>query len=177
MKLFFAVVAFSIPMLALAERADKFEKTTISYDGDMLHDTVKGVSHFNENVVLTKGSLLVSSDTMTVTETPDGYHIYTVTSLKGNVAKFRQKQDSSNDRWINGQGETMVYTEKDDVLTITGNALVQISEQGVVAEEAASARIIYDARTEQVSTKGLNNATKIRSTLIISAKKDPLAEQ
>jgi len=179
-RLILSVLAISFSLSAIAERADKFEKATISYDGVMTYDTVKEVSHFNGNVVITKGSLVISSDYLTTVQAADGYSIYTVTSLKGNVAKFRQKQDSLNDKWISGEGESITYREKDDFLTIDNNAKVRISENGNLSEEASGAKITYDARSEQFVVKSnsdISGAAKVRATFTIMPKNDPLIKK
>ncbi|MBV7536704.1 lipopolysaccharide transport periplasmic protein LptA [Duganella sp. sic0402] len=176
MKTLLTLAALCLPLCASAERADRYEKTVITYDGDMTHDTIKGISHFNDNVVLTKGSLRIASDTLVVSESPDGSHTYIVTGLPGHVAKFKQKLDSPDDKWIDGEGKVITYREKEDDLTIDGNAMVKVSEHGNVSEEANSASIIYDVRTEQFFAKSANNTTKVRSMLTISPRKDPLSK-
>lgn len=156
MKILLGMLALSVSVAASAERADRFEKTVIQYDGDMHYDSIKGHSRFNDNVVLTKGSLWIASDNLLVTEAADGYHTYTVTAAKGGVAKFRQKQDGADDRWINGEGK--------------------VSAHGSVTEEASSAKIVYDARTEQFFSSSIGDTAKVRSMLTINARQDPLSK-
>ncbi len=174
MKFLLAALTLLIPLLATAERADRFEKTVIAYDGAMQYDTIKGTVDANDNVVLTKGSLWIASDTLNVVETPDGYHVYTVTAVGNGLAKFRQKQDSSSDKWINGEGKRITYSEKDDLLTVDGKATVRFSEHGTVTEEASSTRITYNAGTEQFFVESANGASKTRSIVTIAAQPDPL---
>lgn len=171
MRILPVLLALAVPAAALAERADRFERTVIRYDGDMRHDTVKGVSRFSDNVVLTRGSLWIASDNLLVTEAPDGYRTYTVTAPKGGVAKFRQKLDGGDDKWINGEGKAIVFREKEDDLTIDEQAVVKVSQHGNVTEEASSTRIIYDARSGQFFA---NSGGKVRSMLTLSAQPDPL---
>ncbi|MQA18780.1 LptA/OstA family protein [Rugamonas rivuli] len=178
MRFLLAALALTLPMLASAERADRFQKTVISYDGDMHYDTVKGVSKFSDHVEASKGSLLISSDYLTAAQSPEGDYLYTVTSLKDNVAKFKQKQDSANDKWVNGEGKSIAYREKDDLLTIDDNAKVRIIENGNVTGEATGAKITYDAKTEQIVVKSASDTTgsgkKVRSMLILMPKPAPL---
>lgn len=176
MKILLGMLALSVSVAASAERADRFEKTVIQYDGDMHYDSIKGHSRFNDNVVLTKGSLWIASDNLLVTEAADGYHTYTVTAAKGGVAKFRQKQDGADDRWINGEGKVITFREKEDDLTIDGNAVVKVSAHGSVTEEASSAKIVYDARTEQFFSSSIGDTAKVRSMLTINARQDPLSK-
>ncbi|MCU6498302.1 hypothetical protein LPN04_10905 [Rugamonas sp. A1-17] len=173
-----AVLALALPTLATAERADRFQKTVISYDGEMHYDTVKGISQFSDHVETSKGTLLISSDYLTAVQAPEGDYLYTVTSLKDNVAKFKQKQDASSDKWVNGEGKTMAYREKDDLLTVDGNAKVKIIENGSVTSEATGSKITYDARTEQIFVKSACDAAdpakKTRAMLVLMPKADPL---
>jgi len=174
MKTLILVAALALPLIACAERADRFEQTVIAADGAMHYDTIKGVVHASDNVVLTKGSLWIASDSLTVTETPDGYHVYTVHAANGHLARFKQKQDSTDDKWIHGEGSTITYVEKDDLLTIDGHANVKFLASGKVTEEAASARITYDAHSEQFFTENADGAAKTRSIVTIAARPDPL---
>ncbi len=180
MRFLLAALMLTLPTLASAERADRFQKTVISYDGEMHYDTVKGVSKFSDHVETSKGSLLISSDYLTAVQSPEGDYLYTVTSLKDNVAKFKQKQDSSHDKWVNGEGKSIAYREKDDLLTIDDNAKVSIVENGSVTGEATGAKITYDARTEQIVVKSVGDtagsAKKVRAMLILMPRADPLKE-
>lgn len=178
MKFLLVVLALTLPTLATAERADRFQKTVISYDGEMHYDTVKGISKFSDHVEASKGTLLISSDFLTAAQSPEGDYLYTVTSLKDKLAKFKQKQDASNDKWVNGEGQTMAYREKDDLLTVDGNAEVKIIENGSVTGVATGAKITYDARTEQIFVKSAGDAAdpakKTRAMLVLMPKADPL---
>jgi lipopolysaccharide transport protein LptA len=174
MKTLICIAALTIPLIASAERADRFEQTVIASDGAMHYDTIKGVVHANDNVVLTKGSLWIASDTLTVTETPDGYHIYTVHATNGGLARFKQKQDSTDDKWIHGEGSIITYLEKDDLLIIDGHANVKFLASGKVTEQAASAKITYDAHSEQFFAENADGAAKTRSIVTIEARPDPL---
>jgi len=157
----------------------RFQKTVISYDGEMHYDTIKGISKFSDHVEASKGTLLISSDFLTAAQSPEGDYLYTVTSLKDNLARFKQKQDAANDKWVNGEGKTMAYREKEDLLTVDGNAEVKIIENGNVTGVATGAKITYDARTEQIFVKSAGDAAdpakKTRAMLVLMPKADPLA--
>ena len=87
-------------------------------------------------------------------ETAKGYHVGTLT---GNLATFRQKRDPrirGVEEWISGHAQKIVYEEQTGVITLTGDALVERSENGVIKDRAEGSKIIYDTLRSRTIIQG-----------------------
>ena len=87
-------------------------------------------------------------------ETATGYKKGTLT---GNLATFRQKRDpkvKGVEEWVSGRAQQIVYEEQTGIVTLTGQALVQRSENGVVKDSARGNKIIYDTIRSRTIIQG-----------------------
>ena len=89
-----------------AEKADKDKPTQIDANR-MSSDDARRISIFEGNVVLTKGTILVRADRITVRQDPEGFQISTASGVP---ARFRQKRDGKEE-WIDGEA---LFIEIDD---------------------------------------------------------------
>ena len=113
-----AVIAI-LPAPALAEKADKDKPTNIE-SNRMSSDDARRISIFEGNVVLTKGTILVRADRITVRQDPEGFQISVAT---GNPARFRQKRDGK-DEWIDGDALTIEIDDKKEKIDLREQARV-----------------------------------------------------
>ena len=105
------------------------------------------MSVFSGGVVLTKGTLVLRSDRMTVREDPEGYHFgIAVATQPGKLAAARQKRDAV-DTYMDGQAERIEYDEKGDTTHFLRKAVVKLQKAGRDTEELHGGRIDYDSRT------------------------------
>ena len=177
----FAVLATSLllPLGASAERADAQKPLDITYDSAGKLDQVNQVSVVNGNVVITRGTMIIKSDRAEVKETPDGFHIFTLTAAPGKVATFRQKRDGGPDLWAEGQAERIEYDERSDVIKLFSKAVIKQLEGKKVAQEMDSAFISYDSRNEVLLSRndasGADKPGNGRSTITFQPRRAPAA--
>ena len=77
---------------------------------------------------------------------PDTSPGYRQATLTGNVATFRQRRDQKVkgvEEWIAGQAQEIVYEERTGIVTLTGKAVVERSENGIVKDRARGIKIVY----------------------------------
>jgi lipopolysaccharide export system protein LptA len=111
-----AMSVFNVPA-AKAEKADKDKPTNIEANR-MSSDDARRISIFEGNVVLTKGTILVRADRITVRQDPEGYQISVAT---GNPARFRQKRDGKEE-WIDGDALTIEIDDKREKIDLREQA-------------------------------------------------------
>jgi lipopolysaccharide export system protein LptA len=139
---------------AFAEHADKEKPAVISadhQDGNQLDQ----VHVYTGDVVLTKGTIIVRGDQLTIKEDPEGYNFGTALATKPNkLAYFKQKREGV-DEYIEGQAERIEYDEKSDTIRLFNHAIVKRLVAGRDADEVRGDRIDYNSRTELYSAESL----------------------
>lgn len=156
-----AIVLSLLSLTASAERADSLKQAEIEFDSSDI-DSVTGVHTVWGNVVLTRGTLALTSDRAIVKETPEGYMHVTLIANGGKVATFRQKRDGAHNLWIEGQAERIEYDERGEVVQLHSQAVVSELENGKVSKQVAAPYIAYDNRTEKYKTRNEENGADRR---------------
>jgi lipopolysaccharide export system protein LptA len=132
---------------AHAEKADATKPTNVEAD-QMQYDDVKQINTFVGNVVLTRGSILMKSNKMVVTQDPSGYQFVVMYAAPGSLASFRQKRDGGPDQWIDGQAERIEYDDKNEIMKLFSKARMRRLENGKPTDEVNGEFISYDTRAE-----------------------------
>ena len=144
---------FVLAPKALAERADKEKPAVI--DADHLDgNNLSQVHVYTGGVVLTKGTIILRADQLTLKEDPEGYNFGTAISTQPNkLAYFKQKREGV-DEFIEGQAERIEYDERSDTIRLFNRAVVKRLVAGREADELRGARIDYNSRSELYSADG-----------------------
>ena len=120
---------------------------------------VKAAVVFTGNVLLTRGSLVIRGDKLTLTERSDGTQFATV---EGKPARFKQQRDSDKPNevlLINGTGNTIEFDGNKSVVTLTGAASIQKSTNGQLTESISGTKITYEQNTEFLNVVGTPNSS------------------
>lgn len=132
---------------AYAEKADRTKPTNVEAN-QMEYDDLKQVNTFIGGVVLTRGTILMKSAKMVVTQDPEGYQFMTMYAAPGALASFRQKRDGGPDQWIEGEAERIEYDDKNEVMKLFSKAKMRRIDSGKITDEVAGEYISYDTRAE-----------------------------
>ena len=144
---------FAMGPQAFAERADKDKPAHIGAD-HLDGNDLDQVHVYTGDVVLTKGTIIVRADQLTLKEDPEGYNFGTAVATKPNkLAYFKQKREGV-DEYIEGQAERIEYDEKSDTIRLFNRAIVKRLVAGREADELRGDRINYNSRTELYSADG-----------------------
>lgn len=144
-----------------AERADREKPTTI--DADRLsHDDQKQITTFTGNVVLTKGTLIMRGDRMELWQDSAGN---TFGTMIGNPARFRQKRDGVNE-FMEGESRRLDYNGKDEIVTLSQNALLRRLEGDLLKDQVAGDALTYNNITEQYQVESNQGQPRSRMTLM-----------
>jgi lipopolysaccharide export system protein LptA len=132
---------------AQAERADALKFASIKsrtvFLDNAAHNTVA-----TGNVVITRGTTVLTSERAEVKEAPDGYRVFILTAAPGKLATFRQKRDGGPDLWSEGHAERIEYDERTEVIKLLSSAMIRQLEGQKVTQQMEQAFISYDNRKD-----------------------------
>jgi lipopolysaccharide export system protein LptA len=152
---------------ARAEKGDRDKEIQVLADR-LSADDAKKEAVYEGNVVVTQGTMRITSARIVVREDSEGYRTYIAT---GAPVTFRQKRDKVDD-WIDGSAERAEFDDRNDLLKLFKGARLK-SSQGELTGDFIS----YDRGKEffQVTGAapgtGATTGSRVKAT-IIPQKKD-----
>lgn len=129
MKIIFLALLFALSLPVHAERADR-EKPIQVEANKITIDDAKKIQILEGNVVLTKGTLIIQSDRIVVTEDQYGFQKGTAFGGPGGLARFRQKREGKED-YVDGEAERIEYNTKNEVAELFHRAWVKSGDDQV----------------------------------------------
>ncbi|HEY1057372.1 MAG TPA: lipopolysaccharide transport periplasmic protein LptA [Limnobacter sp.] len=150
------VSLFLYSATAWSLESDKKQPTTIDAN-QMNYNEKASVNVFTGNVLLTRGSLVVRGDKLTLRETKDGTQHATI---EGSPARFKQQRDSTKPSevlLINGTANLIELDGASSVVTLTGQANLQKSSNGQLTESITGNKIVYQQNSETLNVVGDGN--------------------
>jgi lipopolysaccharide export system protein LptA len=129
---------------AFAERADR-EKEIVVVADHWLGDDANRTLDFDGNVVVTQGTMRITSSKVTVKEDAQRHKYYVA---NGAPVTFRQKRDKV-DEWFEGFAERAEFDDRDDVLKLFNRAKVKSSQNEITGDF-----ISYDMNRELAEASG-----------------------
>lgn len=158
-----------------AEKADRNKPMNIESNA-MRYDDLKQVSVFSGRVIVTKGSIQLRGDQLEVREDPQGYQFGVVTGSAEAPAFFRQKREGV-DEYIEGEGLTIEYDGRADVVKFVSKAQMRRYRGATLADEVTGNRIVYENLTDIFSVDGgVRSAGADRSSGRVRAMLTPKVE-
>lgn len=137
---------------AYAEVADKNKPIELEADRIMIDD-LKKVHTLEGNVKLIKGTILIRTEKLVVTQDAAGFQTVVATGGADGLARFRQKREGKNE-YIEGEAERIEYRDKAEKAEFFIRAKVKSGQ-----DEVSGQYISYDARTESYSVNGKGKGT------------------
>jgi lipopolysaccharide export system protein LptA len=152
-----ALVAFS----AHAEKADREKEIQVLADR-LSADDAKKEAVYEGNVIVTQGTMRITSARITVREDAEGYRTYIAT---GAPVTFRQKRDKVDD-WIEGSAQRAEFDDRQDLLKLFHGAKLK-SSQGELTGDFIS----YDRGKEFFQVTGEapgapSTGSRVKATII-----------
>jgi lipopolysaccharide export system protein LptA len=135
---------------AWALPSDRNQPIRVQADSAELDDK-RHVAVYRGDVVITQGTLKITGDTVTITQTPDG-DIDTLTSV-GNLAYFEQKP-AVDKSIVQAYGKTIQYFSTNERVVLIDRAKV-IQEGNTFEGE----KIVYDTQKQIVNAGRANGST------------------
>ena len=129
---------------AHAEKGDREKEIQVLADR-LSADDAKKQAVYEGNVVVTQGTMRITSSRIVVREDAEGYRTYVAT---GSPVTFRQKRDKTDD-WIDGSAQRAEFDDRNDLLKLYSGAKLK-SSQG----ELTGDYISYDRAKEFFQVTG-----------------------
>ena len=107
--------------LAYAEKADQDKPIILEAEKVFGNDT-KQIYELNGDVLLVKGSIVVTGEDGQIRIDPEGYEFIDVKGKPETVATFRQRREGLANEFMQGRGVHATYDAKTEMLTLTGDA-------------------------------------------------------
>lgn len=161
----FALGILQIPM-AVALESDRKQPIEISADQAELDET-KGEAHYNGNVVLTQGSLLIKADTLTI-KADEKNQIQRVTA-QGKPAEFNQTPEEGKPPVV-AKAKLIDYYVAEEKLVLQQDAIVVQNDSTFQGSQ-----IQYDIRNHrmQASSTGAKQGGSERVKMILPPSASP----
>lgn len=137
--------AFALPVVH-AEQADRNKPTNIEADALRYEDATQ-TSVFTGNVVLTKGTIVIRGNRLTMRQDADGNQVGIAEGTATRRAFFRQKREGL-DEFIEGEALRIEYDSEADLVRFTGNAVVRRLRGATLSDESQGNVIVFNNRTE-----------------------------
>jgi lipopolysaccharide export system protein LptA len=141
-------IGFTLSLLVLspianAEKADQDKPIILEAEKVSVND-VQQVYDLKGQVLLIKGSIIVTGEDGHIQVDPEGYELVDVKGSAVTTASFRQRREGPADEFIQGRGTQVTYNAKTEILTITGDASLKRSLNMQMLDQLQGWKIEYD---------------------------------
>jgi lipopolysaccharide export system protein LptA len=107
--------------LTLAEKADQDKPLILNADSVSIND-VQQKYKLQGDILLIKGSIVVTGDQGDILVDPEGYQFIEVKGDAKSLATFRQRREGLANEFMQGFGKDVNYNGKQEVLILLGDA-------------------------------------------------------
>ena len=128
---------------AHAEKADQDKPIILEAQKVSVND-VQQIYDLKGQVLLIKGSIIVTGEDGRIQVDPEGYEFVDVKGTRDITASFRQRREGPADEYMQGRGAHVTYNAKTEMLTITGNANLKRSLNMQMLDQLQGWKIEYD---------------------------------
>lgn len=142
-------LAYLSPVLAQTEE----EPDTLILSDTLHYDDLKRESHFDGNVTMTRGNLILYSDHLVMREDEAGHQYGTATVSHSPRVRLRQESPEKFEL-IHAEGLQADYDNKSNDLIITGQAIVTRYVCGEPFDTIHGEKVIYHQDTETYEAFG-----------------------
>ena len=145
MKYFLGYLGLSlmITLTAHAEKADQDKPVILEAEKVSVND-VKQAYDLNGQILLIKGSIIVTGEDGHIAVDPQGYEFVDVIGTPEAVASFRQRREGIADEFMQGRGAQVTYDAKTEFLTLTGDASLKRLLNMQMLDQLKGRKIEYD---------------------------------
>ncbi len=132
-----------MPHYAFAEKADQ-DKPIILEADQVSVDDVKQIYDLDGQILLIKGSIVVTGEHGNIKVDPEGYEFIDVKGTPEAIATFRQRKEGIANEFMQGHGNQVIYDAKTEMLIITGNATLKRLLNMQMLDQLKGWKIEYD---------------------------------
>ena len=137
------ILGLFLANLVHAEKADQDKPVILEAEKVSVND-VKQVYELKGQVLLIKGSIIVTGEDGHIAVDPQGYEFVDVIGAPEEVASFRQRREGPADEFMQGRGAQVTYDAKTEFLTLTGDASLKRLLNMQMLDQLKGWKIEYD---------------------------------
>lgn len=126
-----------------AEKADQDKPIVLEAEKVSVND-VQQVYELDGEVLLIKGSILITGAKGNIKVDPEGYEYVDVQGNSESTASFRQRREGPANEFMQGRGKTVTYNAKTELLTLTGDASLKRLHYMQMLDQLHGWKIDYD---------------------------------
>ncbi len=134
---------FLMTVIAHAEKADQDKPIILEAEQVSVND-VQQIYDLKGQVLLIKGSIVVTGEDGHIKVDPEGYEFVDVKGSADTTASFRQRREGLADEFMQARGTQVNYNAKTEVLTITGDASLKRLLNMQMLDQLRGWKIEYD---------------------------------
>ena len=141
-----SLIAFFLLGICLsthAEKADQDKPITLEAEKVSVND-VQQVYELDGEVLLIKGSILITGAKGNIKVDPEGYEYVDVQGNSESTASFRQRREGPAHEFMQGRGKMVTYNAKTELLTLTGDAGLKRLQNMQMLDQLHGWKIDYD---------------------------------
>ena len=144
-QLIISTVAMAACMMTVAhaEKADQNKPVILEAEKVSVND-VQQIYELDGEVLLTKGSILITGEKGNIKVDPEGYEYVDVQGNADSIASFRQRREGLANEFMQGRGKTVTYNAKTELLTLTGDADLKRLHNMQMLDQLRGWKIEYD---------------------------------
>ena len=142
------VLTTSITSNVSAEKADQDKPIILEADKISVND-VQQIYDLSGQILLTKGSILITGEKGKIKVDPEGYEYVDVQGNPKSTASFRQRREGLANEFMQGLGQTVTYNAKTELLTLTGDASLKRLHNMQMLDQLRGWKIDYDDITQR----------------------------
>ncbi len=136
-------ITITLHQTAHAEKADK-EQPIILEAEKVSVDDVMQIYDLNQEILLIKGSIVITGDVGKIKVDPEGYEHVQVEGTSNVAASFRQRREGSSDEYMQGIGKNISYDARSELVTLTDNAILKRLHNMQLVDELHGWKIEYE---------------------------------
>ena len=140
---FTLIANLSVAGFSYAEKADRDKPIILEAKKVSVND-VKQIYDLNGQVLLIKGSIIVTGEDGHIEINPEGYEFVDVSGTTDRTASFRQRREGSADEFMQGLATQVNYNAKTETLTLTGDAKLKRLLNMEMLDQLRGWKIEYD---------------------------------
>ncbi|MBU3605653.1 lipopolysaccharide transport periplasmic protein LptA [Polynucleobacter sp. MWH-Creno-3A4] len=142
---FFIALLFglSISGYTCAEKADRDKPLILEAEKVSVND-VQQVYDLNGQILLIKGTIVVTGEDGHIQVDPEGYEFVDVKGSQNTIASFRQRREGPEDEFMQGTANQVAYNAKTEILTLTGDANLKRLLNVQMLDQLRGWKIEYD---------------------------------
>ena len=137
------VLGLGLVGIVHAEKADQDKPIILEAQKVSVND-VKQIYDLNGQVIIIKGSIVVTGEDGHIQVDPEGYEFVDVKGTPDATASFRQRREGPADEFMHGLATQVVYNAKTEILTLTGDAKLKRLLNMQMLDQLRGWKIEYD---------------------------------